>query len=329
MSEPIPNIVVIGGGTGSYVVLAGLKRYSADLCAVVSMADSGGSAKKERDEFGLLPVSDVRKSLLALVDDKHENVLRDLFDFRFASGVGVSGTKFGNFFLIALSRILGSQKKAIKKAGEILGIKGRVLPVSFDQTNLVMEYRDGRVVVGEHFLDDFPGDGTQSVTEFYLLPSARPNSEALTAIKRADLIVLAPGDLYGTLLANLVVEDVSKAVVDSSAKKVYVVNLMTKYGQTYGFSAKDHVAEVEKYLGKKKSLDKIFFNTAPLPKKILAAYAKEEDFPVVDDLGDDSRVVRGDFLATSPVKKEKGDPLKRSLIRHDPDKLARVILAEA
>ena len=318
------KIVCVGGGTGTYTVLVGLKKYVSDLVAVVSMADSGGSAKKERDEFGLLPVSDVRKALLALTDDKHENILRDLFNFRFANGVGISGITFGNFFLVALSRILDSQEKAIKKAGEILSIKGKVLPVSFDQTNLVMEYEDGRVILGEHFLDEFPGDGTKRITKFYLLPPACANPQVLKEVAAADLIILAPGDLYGSLLANLAVEGAAEAIAKSSAQKVYIVNLMTKYGQTYGFSAADHVAEVEKYLGQK-CIDKIIINSAPLPKSVLEDYAREKDFPVKDDLGDDPRVVRGDFLAEEKVEKERGDVIKRSLIRHDPEKLARAI----
>lgn len=322
----LPKIIVIGGGTGTYTVLIGLKKYPLDLTAIVSMADSGGSAKKERDEFGLLPVSDVRKALLAMTDDKHENILRDLFNFRFANGIGISGTSFGNFFLIALSRILGSQKEAIKKAGEILRIKGEVLPVSFDQTNLVMEYEDGKVILGEHFLDEFPGDGTKRITNFYLLPPAYVNSEAIGKITKADLIILAPGDLYGSLIANFLVDGVAEAITKSPARKVYVVNLMTKYGQTYDFSAADHLTEIEKYLGQK-CIDKIIMNTGPLPKKILVPYARECDFPVYDDLSNDPRVIRGDFLAETLVEKEKDDSIKRSLVRHDPNKLAKTILS--
>lgn len=320
-----PKIIVIGGGTGSYTVLAGLKRYFSDLTAVVSMADSGGSAKKERDEFGLLPVSDVRKALLALTDDEHENILRDLFNFRFANGIGVSGTTFGNFFLIALSRILGSQEEAIKKAGEILRIKGKVLPVSFDQTNLVMEYEDGKIILGEHFLDEFPGDGTKKITNFYLLPPACVNPEVLQEIAIADLIVFPPGDLYGSLIANLLVKDVARAIVNANAQKVYILNLVTKFGQTYNFSASDHIVEIEKHLGKN-CIGKIIINTTPLPKTVLVSYARERDFPVYDDFGKDPRVIRGDFLADKPVEKEKGDVLQRSLIRHDAEKLAKAIL---
>ncbi len=150
------KFVVIGGGTGTFSVLSGLKFYSDNITAIVNMADSGGVAKKERDEWGMLPSSDIRKSLIALSNVSEENslLLRKLFQYRYVQGKGIEGVSFGNLFLIALSKILGSQTKAIKKAGELLKISGQVLPVTLDKINLVAEYEDGSKVIGEHFIDE-------------------------------------------------------------------------------------------------------------------------------------------------------------------------------
>lgn len=322
------KIVVVGGGTGTYTVLKGLKRYTSNITAVVSMADSGGSAKKERDEFGLLPVSDVRKSLIALAgeDDKGSNLIRGLLGFRFYEGVGISGMTFGNLFLVALSRILGSQVRAIEEAGKILKVKGRVLPVTEGRTNLVAEYEDSSTVVGEDEIDNPKHDGKLRIKRLYLLPEVEAYSESLQEILKADLLVFGPGDLYTTLLANFVVKGVVEAVRRSRAKKVYIVNLMTKCGQTYGFSALDHVREVLRYLECSR-LDAVIMNTTPLPQEILSRYKEENDFPVVDDLPASRWVVRGDFLARKRTRRQKGDTLKRSLIRHDSEKLARAIIS--
>src|SRR3989338_4505104 len=150
------SFVVIGGGTGTFSVLSGIKKYSDNITAIVTMADSGGSARKERDEWGLLPSSDIRKSLIALADVSTADLLllRRLFQYRYSEGVGISGMSFGNLFLIALTRILKSQSKAIEKAGELLKIRGKVLPVTLENVDLVAKYEDGSEIVGEHFIDE-------------------------------------------------------------------------------------------------------------------------------------------------------------------------------
>ncbi|MEX2053851.1 MAG: 2-phospho-L-lactate transferase CofD family protein, partial [Patescibacteria group bacterium] len=165
------KVVVLGGGTGTYAVLSGLKKYPLDITAVVTMADSGGSARKERDEFGMLPVSDVRKALLALAEENgDEGFLRELFNYRFSEGVGMEGTTFGNLFLVALSNVLGSQEAAIERAAKLLQTKGRVLPVTLEDTNLVAEYDEGVTVVGEHGIDEPQHDGRLAIRRVYLLP---------------------------------------------------------------------------------------------------------------------------------------------------------------
>ncbi|NIT03494.1 uridine diphosphate-N-acetylglucosamine-binding protein YvcK [Candidatus Saccharibacteria bacterium] len=321
------KVVVLGGGTGTYTVLSGLKRYPLEVTAVVSMADSGGSARKERDEFGLLPVSDVRKALLALSEeDGQEGMLRELFNYRFSQGTGVEGTTFGNLFLVALANILGSQEKAIKEMGRVLRIKGRVLPVTLDETNLVAEYDEGVTVVGEHAIDEPRHDGRLAIRNVYLLPAVKANPQAVAAIKKANFIVVGPGDLFTSLLPTLLVEGATEAVKKSRAGKIFILNLMNKFGQTNGFTASRYLSELGRYLGL--AFDHVFVNSAPLPKDALRYYAtSESSHPVEDDLDDGSyRVVRGDFLSSKRFIPQEGDKLKRSLLRHDSDKLARALV---
>lgn len=322
------RVVVLGGGTGTYAVLSGLKKYPLAITAIVTMADSGGSARKERDEFGMLPVSDVRKALLALSsEDGDEGFMRNLFNYRFSEGVGVEGTTFGNLFLIALSNTLGSQEKAIEEAGRILQIKGQVLPVTLEETNLVAEYDEGVTVVGEHGIDEPRHDGRLAIRRVYLLPQPKANPKALEAIKEADLAIIGPGDLYTSLLPALLVEGIGEALKKSKAKKIYVLNLMSRFGQTTGFPASRYLSELATYLDFVP--DSVLVNRAPLPIDLLRYYASfENSYPVEDDLRDDAgyRVVRGNFLARQTFKPQKGDKLKRSLLRHDPDKLAKALV---
>lgn len=324
----MPNIVCIGGGTGTFVALKGLKHYPCHLSAIVSMSDSGGSNKRLRDEFGLLPTSDIRQCLVALSDENGGvGLLRKLFMYRFEKGQGISGMTFGNLYMAALSDILESQQEAIRQAGKILRIQGTVIPVSFTDTNLFAKYEDGHVLTEEHLIDEPTHDGTMKITDLYLKPKASANEEALEAIKNADLIVLGPGDLYTSLLPNLLVDGIAAAIKKSRAKKAYVVNLMTKYGQTYNYSAMDHVAVVEKHI--QDTLDVVILNNAPVPPSALAIYAKSHEQPVADDLDNSARRLakRADLISHQFTSKAKSDTLIRSLIRHDSEKLARELIS--
>ena len=322
------KIVVIGGGTGTFVVLSGLKRYPVDLTAVVSMADSGGSNKIIRDEFGLLPPSDIRQCLVALNEGggEEQKLLRELFMYRFSKAGSTKGHTFGNLLIAALSDITGSEIEAIKAAGKLLRIKGKVLPVSMTNTNLKAIYEDGSVVVGEHEIDEPEFDGKLHIKKLSLKPTAIIYPEAEKAILSANLIVIGPGDLYTSLLANIVVRGVNAALQNTKAKIAYVVNLMTKRGQTYGFTAEDHLFEMEKYLGR--PVDYVIYNSAKFPQNVLRKYKKEDEYPVADDLKilDSRRIIRSGLLTTEEIKRVSGDILKRSLIRHDPKKLARVLM---
>lgn len=323
------NIVVIGGGTGTFVVLSGLKKYPVNLSAIVSMTDSGGSNRVIRDEFGLLPTSDIRQCLVALAEGNNnsERLLRELFTYRFHKGKSVNGMTFGNLFMAALTDILGSQEKAILETQHILKIKGGILPVTLTDSHFAAIYENGRKVIGEHFIDEPKHDGKLRITKAFLLPAAKAYPLAIKAIEKADLVVIGPGDLYTSLIANLLVKGIAKALRDSSAKKVFVMNLMTKYGQTYGFGARDHVSVLEKYLGKN-YLDFVLVNSKPLPEEVFKKYQTEQAFPIVDDFKNTSfKVIRKDFLSEQETKRVAGDNLWRSLVRHDSQKLAKAIIS--
>ncbi|MBI2103378.1 YvcK family protein [Candidatus Woesebacteria bacterium] len=325
------KVLVIGGGTGTYTVLSGLKKYPLALSVIVSMTDSGGSNRVIRDEFGLLPTSDIRQCMVALTSPKSHEVLRELFTYRYNQGVGISGMSFGNLFMAALTDIYGSQEKAIKKTCEILDVDGEIIPVTFDNVHLIAKYTNGRQILGEHFIDEpDTKQGKHRIETLEVIPKARVNPKALRAIKSADCIVLGPGDLYTSLICNLIIEGVADAIRKSKAKKVFVVNLMTKFGQTNGFGARDHLRILEKYLGDG-TLDYCMVSkNGSFPKNILKRYKQEESELVVDDFKDSvkgPKIVRGNFFSKKIHLKVKGDVLDRSLIRHDPDKLARAIVA--
>ncbi len=325
------KITVIGGGTGTHTVLSGLKQYvdAVDLTAIVAMTDSGGSTGRLRDEFGYLPVGDVRMALAALASegDAHEALVRKLFLHRFASNGAVSGHNFGNLFLVALTDILGSEEDAIEAASRVLRVCGTVLPVTNEKVHLVATYEDGNIVVGEHEIDEPSAESRErKIVDLSVTPSARINRKAEEAIVNADLIIFGPGDLYTSVLANCVVDGFQEALKNSRGKIIYISNLMTKFGQTTHMGVRAHVEELVRYSGS--IPDVVIANVALLPKELLLRYEAESEYPVLlDTEGMSSRVIREDLLASEVIVRSGGDMLKRSLIRHDPHKLARVIMS--
>lgn len=321
------SVVVIGGGTGTHTVLKGLKQYQKqlDIKAVVTMADSGGSTGRLRDEFGYLPVGDVRMALAALADntDEQDFLVRELFLYRFEKGNGLSGHNFGNLLLVALTDILGSEEAAIRAAARLLGVRGAVIPVTTTKVNLVATYDDGVQLVGEHGIDEPTADrAAHRIIDLAVTPAASITEAAESAILDADLLVFGPGDLYTSILANCVVDGVSEAIRNSPAKVVYIANLMTKLGQTLGMGVSEHVAEITRYTGRVP--DVVLVNTTPLPADLVGRYAAYQEYPVVFNCETERyRVVPADLLASEVVQKSGGDVLRRSLIRHDSRKLAR------
>lgn len=327
------QIVVVGGGTGTFTVLSGLKKFpKLSLSAIVTSFDSGGSSGRLRDEFGYLPVGDFRQALVALSKEKSENnLLRQLFNYRFKKGgEGLRGHNMGNLILTALTDILGSEKEAIHQVGSIFEISGQILPITHSQnTSLCAQYMNGKIVRGEAAIDEpkVGHDYTTAISRIWLEPETKINPEAKTAIEKSDLLIFGPGDLYTSVLPNTLVTGFKPAIKNSKAKIIFVMNLINKIGQTFNMTTNDFVARFNDYVGVLPHV--IIINSLPLPKDLLRKYASEGSFPIVDNLGNPSglSVLRADLLAEKSIKTIKGDVLKRSLIRHDPDKLAKIILS--
>lgn len=267
----IKKIVAIGGGTGTFMVLSALKDRPVHLTAVVSMADDGGSTGVLRDEYGVLPPGDVRRALVAL--SRANGSMRALFNYRFGRG-GLAGHSFGNLFLSALEKSTGSFASAVEQASRILNINGEVAPITFDNIRLHAQLTDGVVVRGETNID-IPKSGARApIKKIWLEPQARLNPRVRQVLAEADVIVMGPGDLYTSIIPNLLVRGAREAIAKSKAKKVFICNLMTKSGETDGFTAEDFVAVMEHYLGAG-VLDYAIFNSKRPARAVLKRYGRE------------------------------------------------------
>jgi len=322
-----PKIVVIGGGTGSFTLLRNIKHYVRDITALVNMSDDGGSTGTLRDELGVLPPGDIRQCLVALSDSPR---VRELFNYRFDEGT-LKGHAFGNLFLTALEKMTGSFAEAVEEAGSVLNISGKVEPMTLDPVRLVLTYGDGTELKGEFQIAhaDFAGKDRPGVS---LEPSSEINPAARQAISDADLVVIAPGNLYGSIAPALVVGGVAEALADSKAKKVYVCNLVTKPGQTDGFTVADYASEIERFMNGT-HLDYVLYNSAPPAKELLDHYAHEGEYPVQwkkDQFADVAYKPKGADLVSREVweNKNASDPIAhaRTLIRHDADRVSRELM---
>lgn len=309
------KVVRIGGGSGGYTLLKGLKEFPLDITAVFTSFDSGGSAGKLREEFGVLPPGDMRRGLLALADEKQASILRELFEYRFKSEGALGEHSFGNLFLLALSSVYGGEIEGIRKASELLKIKGRVLPVSLDNSHVHAKLEDGTEIVGETNIDIPKHNAELHIKDVFLDPPAKIYEETAEAIREADLVVIGPGDLYSSLVPTLLVEGMREALRQSKGKKIAVCNLMTKWGETHGFTCSDMVKELLRYSGLEK-FDHVICNTGKFPPKVLAEYEKEKKEPMTCDpkLSEcAANVVTGDFFSAADKA------------RHDSVKIAEII----
>ena len=316
------KVVVIGGGTGNFAVLRGLRQYPVDLSAIVSMADDGGSTGILRDELGVLPPGDVRQCLVALSDSGR--LMRSLMNYRFENG-GLQGHSFGNLLLSALEKVTGSFEKAVEEAGKILSIKGKVIPVTTHQTRLKMILKSGKVLEGEGQIY-ISREIDQGYSHISLEPFPKADVHALDEIRNADLIVMGPGGLYTSLIPNLLVDGVSQALRETQAKKVLVINLMNKHGQTTGFQVSDYLRELQRFTGKD-VFDFIIVNNGKPAPELIEIYAAEGTL-VENDLTD-SRIIAVDLLDNHKSEYSSADVLARhrAFIRHDAKKLAAELMA--
>lgn len=307
-----PKIVTIGGGTGHYALLSGLRSLDAEVTAIVTMMDSGGSSGRLRDEYGILPPGDFTRCLVAL--SNHPEAMKELFSHRFESG-SLKGHTVRNLLFTALSELSGSPAETVEKLHEIFAVKARVLPVTLDRVDLVVHLENDAVFRGEASLDGLSDLLPAPVLSVYLEPVARAYPTALEAIAEADLIVVGPGDLYTSIVPNLLVEGVREAIAQSGAPVAYVCNLMTKPNETPGYAVEDFVGTIAMYLGRA-HLDVVLFN-AMWPSLQLRHYGLAGSEPVM---------LREREGAFAPEKFIGCDLMTEGrFIRHDPEKLATAL----
>jgi uncharacterized cofD-like protein len=314
------KIVVMGGGTGTFTVLSGLKKYPVNLTAIVAMSDSGGSTGILRDELGVLPPGDVVRCLVAL--SSSDKLMRTLMDYRFDNGK-LKGHRFGNLLLSALEKTTGSFDSAVEKASEILRLNGQVVPVTLDQVHLMAKVGK-RIIRGEETIQTTHLNG--SLDHLWLEPVGRANPKALKAIQEADAIVIGPGGFYSSLAPNLLVRGIPEAIRKSSAKKIFICSLMTKVEHTKNYTVADYTRALEKYLGG--PVDMVIYNNKMPDKKLLKKYARAHDSVTSwDVLPIDREMIGANLMSRQLYNTNKiGTPaMEASLVRHDSTRLAQVI----
>lgn len=314
------KITVMGGGTGTFVTLSGLKQYPIDLGVIVNMMDSGGSTGRLRVQLGVLPPGDIRQCFVAL--SEAPELWRKLFLYRFENG-DLEGHNFGNIFLSALEKVSENYDEVLKTVGYVLKTKGSILPVTYEKTQLCAEYESGVVVQGEGNIDENTSEKSR-IKKAFLEPSVSANKNAVDRILESDMIVIGPGDLYTSIIPLLLVDEITEALKKIHGKLVYVVNLMTKSGQTNGYQVSDHINDLERYIGRK--LDFILVHNGKIEHSIVEWYVSHHEQQVTDDIGSDSRVIRLELADNTIVAAHKSDALARSILRHDSKKLADALV---
>jgi uncharacterized cofD-like protein len=307
-----PRIVIIGGGTGLPVLLRGLKQHPVDITAIVTVADDGGSSGRLRDDLHIPPPGDIRNVLAALSDV--EPLIEEMFQHRFKTSNELSGHSLGNLILAAMTSITGDFVHAIQEMSKVLNVHGKVLPAANGSVVLNAELEDGTIISGE---SKIPYSG-KKINKVFLTPNdIRPLPETINEIRNADMIILGPGSLYTSILPNLLVPILGQEVSRSNAKKVYICNLMTQAGETFGFTASDHIKALYDHLDYG-FIDTILINNQDVPKDVQLRYNRElaypvyYDLPALDELG--LEVVAEDIAV-----------LENGALRHDPKKVAEIL----
>lgn len=283
------KVVAVGGGTGLSTLLRGLKNYPFDITAVVTITDEGGSSGILREELNVPPPGDIRNNLVALANS--ESILSTLFNYRFQDG-SLKGHSVGNIILAALTKITGSFAKAIAKASDILAIKGRVLPVSLQMARLLAVFEDGTHVVGETNIVEYSKKTKNRIVELKLHEPVKINPEVQKVLEESDAVIFGPGSLYTSVIANLVIEGFQECIKKSRAVKIYISNIMTQPGETFRYTLKDHVKEIERYAGV--SVDYIIHSLPPANKEVLKKYIEKGAEPVKVDIHD-NRIITGHY----------------------------------
>ncbi|RAL24623.1 gluconeogenesis factor YvcK family protein [Thermoflavimicrobium daqui] len=307
-----PHIVCIGGGTGLSVILRGLKKLSAEITAIVTVADDGGSSGRLRNDLQMPPPGDIRNVMIALADT--EPLLESVFQYRFENGGGLKGHTLGNLMIAALKEITGDFTQAVKEMSKVLAVRGRVFPASEQDVTLIAEMIDGTIVKGE---SQIPKTGKKIHRVFLHPPEPRPLEEAISAIADADGIVVGPGSLYTSILPNLLVKNMTESIRASHASKIYVCNVMTQPGETDHFTASDHVRAIYDHVGER-LFDQVIVNNEVPPLEVQRRYAKSSQQMVVPDI-EQIHKMGCQVLADNLL-------LYQSVLRHDADRISKHIL---
>lgn len=308
-----PELVAIGGGTGLSTLLRGLKQYSDNVTAIVTVTDDGGSSGRLTEQFGVLPPGDIRNCLVALADA--EPIMTELFQYRFRGQEGLGGHSFGNLLIVAMTNITGDFERAIRETSKVLAIRGRVLPSTLDHVRLRALMEDGSFIEGETAITTSPSKIRQMMLA---PPNAQPLDEVIQAVREADVIVLGPGSVFTSIIPNLLVEGIAEAIRHSHALRVYVCNVMTQPGETNSFTASDHVRAIEAHCPPR-LFDYVLVNTTRPSSELLERYRNsgaefvEPDIDRIRAMG--YRTIVGDFISQTDV------------VRHDPHKLSEAILS--
>jgi uncharacterized cofD-like protein len=309
-----PRIVAIGGGTGLSTLLRGLKHYTSNITAIVTVGDDGGSSGRLRQEHSIIPPGDIRNCIAALADE--EQLITELFQYRFKTGSGLEGHSFGNLFLTAMCQITGDMFSAIKESSKVLNILGRVLPSTLDNVKLAAEMDDGTVVIGESLIPEAKG----RIVRLRCIPECpKTLPEVIEAIQHAELIILGPGSLYTSVLPNLLIADIAQAISLSKAPKLYVANIMTQPGETDGYTVADHVQAILSHCNRPNIVNGVIVNNW-LPEALLEKYQSYGYYPVELDRE------RCEALGVRVVEKLLVDEAEQHAVRHNPTQLARSII---
>ncbi len=308
-----PRIVAIGGGSGLPVLLHGLKEFTSNITAVVTVADDGGSSGRLRSQFNMPPPGDIRNCLVALADA--EPMMSDLFQFRFKESGELEGHNFGNLFILAMLKVTGDFEKAIKESSKILAIRGRVVPSTLKRVSLVAHHKDGTQTEGESNISKVKSP----IERLYLKPQGCAGTEdAVEAIENADAIVIGPGSLYTSILPNLLIEDIADALARTGAPKIYICNVMTQPHETDNMSAFQHVNAIIEH-SRPEVLSHVIINSGQVPPQILKKYAAEEAFPVKKE-----DVVRIRGLGYTLIEDNIINCV--DIIRHNPRRVSKLLL---
>ncbi|MFZ5966426.1 MAG: gluconeogenesis factor YvcK family protein [Bacillota bacterium] len=313
-----PKIVVIGGGTGLSILLRGLKKYTTNITAIVTVADDGGGSGKIREDLGMLPPGDIRNCILALADT--EPIMERLLQYRFEEG-SLKGQSFGNLLIAAMNGISSNFEEAIKKINDVLAVTGTVLPVTTENVTLYAKLKNEKVIKGESQIPIKALEMESEIEQVFLKPNqAKALDEALLAIENADIIILGPGSLYTSVIPNLLVDGIGEGIRRAKGIKAYIANVMTQPGETDGYGVWRHIEAIKNHCCYV-DLDYVFVNNEEIPYEIIEKYAKDGAKPVRLTVEDKSMIEK----SSMKIIEGKFIDIKKQYVRHDAEKLGQII----